>query len=284
LNPESDKLDTEWIDKLPPLREVIEKHSLWADKKLGQNFILDTNITDKIVASAGDLKGLTVFEIGPGPGGLTRSLLKSNAEKIIAIEFDNRAVEALRDLEDKALGRLEVVKGDALELDLMSMAPKARRAIIANLPYNIATPLLISWLKQIYADEKAFEKMALMFQKEVAERIVSPSGQKSFGRLSVLSQWLCKCTISFDLPPSVFLPPPKVTSSVVSFRPKGNQAEMPIFENVEKVTQAGFGQRRKMIRKSMKDYCNSFSICAIEDTNRAENLEIKDFLCIAKKL
>ena len=275
-------MGTEWIDNLPPLREVIESHSLWADKKLGQNFILDANITDKIVSSAGDLKGLTVFEIGPGPGGLTRSLLKSEAEKIIAIEFDSRAVEALKDLEDKAQGRLKVIKGDALELDLISLAPDTKRAVIANLPYNIATPLLVSWLKKIYEKEAAFEKMALMFQKEVAERIVSVSGQKSYGRLSVLSQWLCKCSISFDLPPSVFLPPPKVTSSVVTFYPRPREDDAPQFADVEKITQAGFGQRRKMIRKSLKDYCNSFSICAIEDTNRAENLEIKDFLCIAK--
>jgi 16S rRNA (adenine1518-N6/adenine1519-N6)-dimethyltransferase len=179
----------EALEQLPPLRAVITQHNLIATKSLGQNFLLDQNITDKIARQAGDLSETTVFEIGPGPGGLTRSLLRAGAKKVIAIEFDERAVRALQDLKEVAQGRLDDIHGDALEINLLDLA-QGKKAIVANLPYNIATPLLIGWLKQIRADQGALDKMVLMFQKEVAQRIVAPINFKRYGRLGVLSQWL----------------------------------------------------------------------------------------------
>lgn len=270
------------LNALPPLREVIEQHDLIATKKLGQNFLLDRNITDKIARSAGDLSECTVFEIGPGPGGLTRSLLHAGAKKVIAVEFDERAVNALQNLKEAAQGQLDVIYADALNTNLLDLAD-GPRAIVANLPYNIATPLLVGWLSQIHENENAFERMTLMFQKEVAQRITSPVGEKHYGRLGVLSQWLCDASIAFDLPPSVFSPPPKVTSSVVNFFPKKGLSNKPSFKSVEKVTEAGFGKRRKMIRQSMKEYYPFFEDLDLKETLRAENLEVQDFVNLAAK-
>lgn len=265
-------------DHLPPLKEVIEAHGLRAKKALGQNFLLDLNITDRIASQAGNLDGITVFEIGPGPGGLTRSLAKSDAKKIIAIEFDERAIGALQSLKSE---RVEIVQGDALRVNLLDLSP-APRVIVANLPYNIATPLLISWLKQMRENPDAFRSMTLMFQKEVAERIVAAPGSKTYGRLAILCQWLTDARICFDLPPSAFTPPPKVSSSVVHFTPKVLKADDPEFRSIEKLTAAAFGQRRKMIRTTLKDYAAQLEQLGIDPTLRAENLSVSDFINLAK--
>lgn len=268
----------DFLKTLPPLRDVIAAHDLRAKKALGQNFLLDMNITDKIVRQAGDLSGKTVFEIGPGPGGLTRSLIGSNAAKIIAVEFDPRAVAALQNLTGE---RVEIVQGDALRVNYQSLA-EGPRAIVANLPYNIATVLLTNWLKEMREKPGAYDSMTLMFQKEVAERIVAAPGSKTFGRLAVIAQWICECRICFDLPPSAFTPPPKVSSSVVYFMPKKLPDDAPDFRSVEKVTAAAFGQRRKMIRTSLKDYADGLERLGIDPTLRAENLSVQDFINLAK--
>ena len=265
---------------LPPLREVISAHGLRAEKSLGQNFLLDQNITDKIVRHTGNLSGKTVIEIGPGPGGLTRSLLKSDAQKVIAVEFDPRAVKALDDLKDVSDGRLEIVHGDALEENLLALAD-GPRVIVANLPYNIATPLLMNWLEQVREDTGAYDEMILMFQKEVAERIVSKPGHKTYGRLSVMCQWLCETKKLFDLPASAFTPPPKVKSSVVKFAPNILEEDAPSFKAVERVTAAAFGQRRKMIRSSLADYAQAIEKIGLNSGKRAENLMVEEYIQLA---
>lgn len=271
------------MSDLPPLREVIRLHNLRAEKSLGQNFLLDSNITDKIVRGAGDLKNAHVIEIGPGPGGLTRSLLKSEAAHVTAIEFDHRAVAALQDLGAVYPGKLSIVHGDALKTNLLDVSGPPR-AIVANLPYNIATPLLIGWLRQIRDDNNTFRSMTLMFQKEVAERLAATPGSKAYGRLSVITSWLCTVRKIYDLPPSAFTPPPKVTSSVVHFTPLDLPLDSPSFAQVEKVTAMAFGQRRKMIRSSLKDYMPIIEDLKIPETARAEELGIEDFLAIAKRV
>lgn len=277
MNPKAFSFD---VDALPPLREVIAQHNLRAEKSLGQNFLLDQNITDKIVRYAGDFEGASAIEIGPGPGGLTRSLLKSEAAHVVAVEFDSRAVEALAGLKNAAHGRLEILQQDALKADLTQLCA-APRKIVANLPYNIATPLLIGWLKQIYEDRQSYQSMTLMFQKEVAQRIVAQPNTKAYGRLSVISQWLCDARIVYDLPPSAFTPPPKVTSSVVHFVPKDLKGEQPSFEAMERILAIAFGQRRKMLRSSMKEYVSILNDLEIEGTRRAETLSLEDYLKIA---
>ncbi len=275
----------EKIEGLPPLRDVIASHGLSAQKSLGQNFLLDMNITDKIVRKAmlrdgGDWGNVHAFEIGPGPGGLTRSLLKTNAARITAIEFDKRAVVALNDLIIVAQRDLQILQQDALKTDLLQLAPPPR-VIVANLPYNIATPLLIGWLKQIRADISAYKSMSLMFQKEVADRIIAAPNTKAYGRLAVISQWLCNVTKIYDLPPSAFTPPPKVMSEVVHFSPKILKESAPGFSELERVTAAAFNQRRKMIRSSLKDYMGAMEQLGIDTTLRAENLTVQDYLNIA---
>lgn len=267
---------------MPPLREIIAQYDLRAEKKLGQNFLLDGNVTDKIARGAGDLTGGTVFEIGPGPGGLTRSLLRAGAGRVIALEFDPRAVRALRDLEDRAAGRLQVIEGDALKTNLLTLAPDGPRMIVANLPYNIATPLLIGWLKQIHADSRAYDSMVLMVQREVADRLTAKPGTKDYGRLSVISQWLCDIKALFTLPPQAFTPPPKVRSTVVRFTPKILPPGAPPFAAVEKVTAAAFGQRRKMVRSSLKDYEAFFESCGIVPEQRAETLPVESYVALAR--
>lgn len=268
------------LDDLPSLKDVIAAHDLQPTKKLGQNFLLDQNVTDKIVRNAGDLAGHTVFEIGPGPGGLTRSLLRADAGKVIAVEFDSRSVAALQGLKEAAAGRLDVIEADALTVDLMGLA-EAPRAIVANLPYNVATPLLIGWLGQLRADVSAFDHMTLMFQKEVADRIVAQPGGKAYGRLSVLCQWLCEARLVYVLPPSAFTPPPKVMSAVVHFRPKDLDDCAVEMKRLEAVTAAAFGQRRKMIRSSLKAYLPAIEALGLDPTLRAENLSVADFVAIA---
>lgn len=274
------------MESLSPLREIIAQHNLSAQKSLGQNFLLDQNITDKILREAQsrnnqDFSNMTIFEIGPGPGGLTRSILKTNAQKVIALEFDERAVEALQSLQQAAQNTLEIVQGDALKAVLTTLSEKPR-AIVANLPYNIATPLLINWLRQIRADKEAYASMSLMFQKEVAERILARPNTKAYGRLSIICQWLCDVANIYDLPPNAFTPPPKVNSAVVHFIPKEIPKDAPDFAAVEKITASAFNQRRKMIRSSLKEYLPAIEALGIDPTKRAENLSVEDFLAIAK--
>ncbi|MBI2233706.1 MAG: 16S rRNA (adenine(1518)-N(6)/adenine(1519)-N(6))-dimethyltransferase RsmA [Micavibrio aeruginosavorus] len=268
---------------LPPLRDVIAQHELRAEKKFGQNFLLDLNITDKIARYAGDLSGKNVIEIGPGPGGLTRSLLMAGAKNLTAIEFDPRAVAALSGLVAAAQGRLRIVQGDALEIDLTAMTQEPR-VIAANLPYNIATPLLTGWLAQVRQRHGAYDLMILMFQKEVAERLTAAPGSKDYGRLSVLAQWLCDVDRLFDLPPSAFTPPPKVTSSVVRFVPRALPPAAPPLEAVERVTAAAFNQRRKMLKSSLKGFPGLIERAGIDETLRPEQIGVADFIRLAKCL
>ena len=273
------------IENLPPLRDVISQHHLSAQKSLGQNFLLDINITDKIVSEAcrhdgGDWRGVHAFEIGSGPGGLTRSLLKSEVKKVTAIEFDARAVKALSSLKPIVGDDIEIVHKDALKINLAQMGD-APRVIVANLPYNIATPLLINWLKQIRNDMNSFQSMSLMFQKEVADRIVACPNTKSYGRLGVIAQWLCDIKIIYDLPPFVFTPPPKVNSSVVYFSSLILNNDAPDFCALERLSAAAFNQRRKMIRSSLKDYSKAIEALDIDPQKRAENLTVSEYLAIA---
>lgn len=266
---------------LPPLRDVIREHELRAEKSLGQNFLLDQNITDKIVRLSGNFDGLTAIEIGPGPGGLTRSLLASSASKVIAIEFDARAVKAIGDLKPIYGEKLEIIHGDAMKTDITTIS-KAPRAIVANLPYNISVVLLVKWLELIRADRQVVNFMALMFQKEVADRILAPEGSKTYGRVSVMAQWLCTTKRLFDLPPSAFTPPPKVKSTVVQFIPRVMDADAPSFDIMEKILAAAFNQRRKMVRSSLSEYAAAMERAGTNQTQRAEDLSVDDFVKIAK--
>jgi 16S rRNA (adenine1518-N6/adenine1519-N6)-dimethyltransferase len=269
------------IDCLPPLREVIVKYGLQAKKKLGQNFLFDLNLTQKISQTAGISPEDTVIEIGPGPGGLTRALLKTTALKVVAIEIDPRAINALEELHHLDPEKLTILQGDALEINLSELTPSPRR-IVANLPYNIATPLLVRWLKQ--AD--SFKSLTLMFQKEVAERIVASPKSKNYGRLSVMCQAQTACKKVFDLHPSAFIPPPKVTSSVVHFIPHEPTISPPLYQSLETVTKFAFGQRRKMLRSSLQglniDVSELLEKAHIDSTQRAEELSIQDFLTLAE--
>lgn len=272
------------IDALPPLREVITAHELRATKALGQNFLLDRNITDKIARQAGDMAAHTVIEIGPGPGGLTRSLLRAGAGKVVAIEFDRRAVDALQSLVAVSQGRLQVIHGDALAADIGALVPQGPRMIIANLPYNIATPLVIGWLMRIRDDPAFADLMLLMFQREVADRLTAPAGGKAYGRLGVAAQWLCEVRRAYDLPASAFTPPPKVASAVVCFKPLIHDTPPPAFESLEKITAAAFGQRRKMLRSSLGEYAPLLAMTGIRGDLRAEQLPVADFIRLAQAL
>jgi 16S rRNA (adenine1518-N6/adenine1519-N6)-dimethyltransferase len=270
-------------DGLPPLREVIRQHGLAAKKSLGQNFLLDLNLTGKIARSAGDLSGSTVMEIGPGPGGLTRALLSSGAAKVVAVERDERCIAALDEIAAHYPGRLEIVAADALQADLAVLAGDERPVrIVANLPYNIGTELLIRWLTA--AEWPPFyASMTLMFQREVAERIVAKPGDDAYGRLGVLAGWRAEAKILFDVPPQAFTPPPKVTSSVVSIVPR--ETPMPAdLRALETVTRAAFGQRRKMLRQSLKPLGGDALLLAagIDGTKRPETLSIGEFVSLAK--
>lgn len=254
-----------------------------AKKSLGQNFLLDLNLTAKIARAAGNLSGKNVIEIGPGPGGLTRALLDTEAAHVYAIERDDRCVAALQEVVDAAKGRLTLLPEDAMKIDYESICP-APRALVANLPYNIATPLLIGWLEQ----RRLFDSMTLMFQKEVAERITAAPRTKGYGRLSVIAQWLCTAEKTFDIPPTAFTPPPKVTSSVVHLVPRRDQADDVSFATMEKITAAAFGQRRKMLRQSLKtlgvDVEKLLMTANIPPTARAEEIDIAGFVRMAKAL
>lgn len=272
--------------ELPPLRAVMERYGLSPKKSLGQNFILDGNITAKIARSAGNLADKHVIEIGPGPGGLTRALLQAGAREVVAVEKDSRCREALAELE-AAYATLCVVEADALSVDVRELAP-APRVIVANLPYNIATPLLIGWLEQIRTDPAAISSMTLMFQKEVAGRIAAPVGGKAYGRLAVMAQWLCHTQPLFDLPPQIFTPPPKVTSTVLQLKPRGKPQADVSWRAMEQVVQKAFGQRRKMLRAALKGLPIPAEAllerAGIEPTLRAEQLSVVQFGALAKAL
>ena len=273
------------IDGLPPLREVIAQHGLAAKKSLGQNFLLDLNLTSKVARSAGHLEGKIVIEIGPGPGGLTRALLMTGVKKIIAIERDDRCINALADIAKHYPGRLEIVADDAMTVDLARLvAPGESVKIIANLPYNIGTELLVKWLTT--PDWPPFyESLTLMFQREVALRIVAKAGDNAYGRLSVLCGWRATSEIMFDIAPSAFTPPPKVTSSVVHIEPRREPLAVDL-KALEKVTKAAFGQRRKMLRQSLKTIGGEAFLASvgIEGTRRAETLSVEEFVGLARAL
>ncbi len=276
------------IDDLPPLREVIAEHGLTAKKQLGQNFLLDLNITMKIARAAGDLTNTTVLEIGPGPGGLTRALLASGARKVVAIERDERCVPALQQIADKSEGRLEIVIADALAVDHFKLLREAGANgpihIAANLPYNIATPLFTRWIGG-QQWPPFWRGMTLMFQKEVAQRITAKPGERPWGRLGVLTNWRCQSDIAFDLNPQAFTPPPKVTSSVVLVEPKTTPLPAHV-EKLEQVTQASFGQRRKMLRQSLKTLGGQRLLeeVGIDGTARAEELSTEEFVALANAI
>ena len=269
------------LSSLAPLREVIARHDLWAKKKLGQHFLLDLNITGRIARSAQPLDQGTVIEIGPGPGGLTRALLEAGANHLVAVEKDPRCLAALQEIETLSAGRLQVVEADALNRELRDLGPAPRR-IVANLPYNVATPLLVQWLRALDRDPSAFDVLVLMFQSEVADRLAAVPGAKSFGRLSVLTQWLCHVELLFQLPGRAFTPPPKVASAIVRLTPRApGSRQNATFEILEQVTAAAFGQRRKMLRQSLKrllpDPVALLQSAAIDETRRAETLGIEEF-------
>ncbi len=265
---------------LPPLREVIRLHNLRAEKSLGQNFLLDQNLTDKIVRLAGDLTGINIIEIGPGPGGLTRSLLASPARHVTAIEYDSRAVAAINDLKSVYGDKLNILNSDALQVDITQVTPEPR-SIIANLPYNISVVLLMKWLEAIRSNPYTIHSMVLMFQKEVADRLLADVSNKSYGRVSVMTQWLCRVKRLFDLPPSAFTPPPKIKSSVILFQPHVLKGNAPSFASMEKIVAAAFNQRRKMIRSSLSDYSDALNTTNIDTSLRAEDLSVDDFVSIA---
>ena len=277
-------------DGLPPLSEVIARHGLAPKKALGQNFILDLNVTAKVARAAGTLAGHAVLEVGPGPGGLTRALLAGGAQKVVAVERDARCISALREIEERYSGRLAVVEGDALEENHAALmdehAPGLPRKIVANLPYNVATPLLTRWLHGGRSDwPPSWVAMALMFQREVAERIVAKVGDDAYGRLGVLAGWRTRAAIAFDLPPQVFTPPPKVTSSVVMFEPIAEPAPADA-RAMERVTKAAFGKRRKMLRQSLKAEGGAELVerAGLSPTARAEEIDVEGFAALARAL
>ena len=273
------------IDDLPPLREVIRRHELAAKKSLGQNFLLDLNLTARIARAGGRLEGVTVVEVGPGPGGLTRALLAEGAKRVVAIEKDSRALGALAEIAARYPGRLDVIEGDALEVDMAALAGEGPARVIANLPYNIATPLLTGW---VAADRWPpwWDGLTLMFQREVAERIAARPGDEAYGRLAVLCGWRCETSIAFDVNPQAFTPPPKVTSSVVRLTPRQDPPPCAV-RDLEAVTQAAFGQRRKMLRQSLKSLGDAAALLAeagIEPTRRAEEIPVEGFVALANAL
>ncbi|MEP0235336.1 16S rRNA (adenine(1518)-N(6)/adenine(1519)-N(6))-dimethyltransferase RsmA [Roseibium sp.] len=273
------------IDDLPPLREVIATHGLDARKSLGQNFLLDLNLTSRIARAAAPLDDCTVLEIGPGPGGLTRALLAAGAKRVIAIEKDTRCLPALSEISDHYDGRLEVIEGDALKIDPVALAGGDKIKIVANLPYNVGTQLLLNWITT--EDWPPFwSSLTLMFQKEVGERIVARQGSKAYGRLGVLTGWRTNASMLFDLNPKAFTPPPKVTSTVVQLTPRDTPLPCSL-KMLEKVTAAAFGQRRKMLRASLKSLGGPaddlIEAAGLRPTARAEEIDIEGFVRLANR-
>ncbi|MBO9449371.1 16S rRNA (adenine(1518)-N(6)/adenine(1519)-N(6))-dimethyltransferase RsmA [Tropicibacter sp. R16_0] len=274
------------IDTLPPLREVIATHQLSARKSLGQNFLLDLNLTAKIARQAGDLTGCDVLEIGPGPGGLTRGLLSEGARKVLALEKDTRCMPALQEIAEAYPGRLEVINGDALEIDpLDHLTPPVR--IAANLPYNVGTELLVRWLTP--PDWPPFwQSLTLMFQREVAERIVAQPGSKAYGRLAILSQWRADARIALSLPPGAFTPPPKVSSAVVHLTVLPEPRFPADAAILSRVVAAAFNQRRKMLRAALKGVTPGIEdhliAAGIKPTERAEQVSLEAFCALAREI
>ncbi|MDE1568432.1 16S rRNA (adenine(1518)-N(6)/adenine(1519)-N(6))-dimethyltransferase RsmA [Aquabacter sp. P-9] len=274
------------IDELPPLRDVIRRHELSAQKSLGQNFLLDLNLTARIARGSGPLEGACVVEVGPGPGGLTRALLALGAARVVAVERDRRCIAALAEVQEAYPGRLHVIEGDALKVDVLPLLGEGPARVVANLPYNVATLLLVGWLS---TDPWPpwFSSLTLMFQREVAERIVATPGSKAYGRLAVLAGWRTQAKILFDVAPSAFVPPPKVTSSVVHLVPREDPLPCRLTD-LEQVTQAAFGQRRKMLRQSLKslgvDTGALLAQAEAEETARAEEIDVAGFVRLANAL
>jgi 16S rRNA (adenine1518-N6/adenine1519-N6)-dimethyltransferase len=279
-------------DGLPPLREVVAAHGLEPKKSLGQNFLFDLNLTGRIARAAGPLAGVAVIEIGAGPGGLTRALISEGAAKVIAVERDARCLAALAEIAERWAGRLEIVAGDALAIDFAALTAKAAGAplrICANLPYNIATPLLGRWL-EAEPWPPFFERLTLMFQREVALRIVAtPNERADYGRLAVLAGWRCRTRILFDVPAAAFSPPPKVVSSVVELVPRASPERCDL-GLLTAATQAAFGQRRKMLRQSLKPFGAKLGVepgalleaAGVGPTRRAEEIDIAGFVALAR--
>lgn len=270
-------------DGLPPLRQVIDAHGLAAKKSLGQNFLFDLNLTRRIARAAAPFNTATIIEIGPGPGGLTRALLAEGAAKVIAVERDARALPALAEIAAHYPGKLQVIEGDALDVDWSSLISGPAR-IVANLPYNIGTPLLLGWLTKA-AWPPFYDSLTLMFQKEVALRIAAAPGSNDYGRLSVICQWRCVCKKLFDVNRSAFTPPPKITSSIVQLVPRAKPEIECTVTALERVTAAAFGQRRKMLRSSLKSVFDTpeqvLEKLGIDATRRAEELAVNDFARLA---
>ena len=274
------------IDELPPLREVIATHQLSAKKSLGQNFLLDLNLTAKIARQAGDLSGADVLEIGPGPGGLTRGLLAEGARRVLAIEKDERCLPALQEISDAYDGRLQVINGDALDIDpLQYLTPPIK--IAANLPYNVGTELLVRWLTP-KEWPPFWQSLTLMFQKEVAERIVAQPGGKAYGRLAILAQWRADAKIVLVLPPQAFTPPPKVSSAVVHLTALPEPRFPADAATLSRVVAAGFNQRRKMLRASLKGVAPNIEdhliAAGIQPTERAEQVSLEQFCALARSI
>jgi 16S rRNA (adenine1518-N6/adenine1519-N6)-dimethyltransferase len=272
-------------DPLPPLRDVIAAHGLAAKKSLGQNFLLDLNLTRRIARAAGPLENAVIYEVGPGPGGLTRALLMEGAQEVVAVERDARCIAALQEVAAAFPGRLSIVEGDALLLDERSILPPPSVRIAANLPYNIGSALLVKWL----TSERwppFWQSATLMFQREVADRIAAQPGTKAYGRLSVLAQWRATARILFDVHPRAFTPPPKVTSAVVRIEPLEQPVSPARLADLEKVTAAAFGHRRKMLRQSLKSLSPDAKSLArdagLDPTARAEQLSVADFASLAR--
>ena len=269
-------------DKLPPLRDVIAAHDLAPKKSLGQNFLFDLNLTAKIARAAGAEGGGTFYEVGPGPGGLTRALLSEGADKVIAVERDTRCLAALEDVATAWPGKLEVISADAMTLDETTLLPKGAR-VAANLPYNVGTAILIKWLT-VEHWPPVWASLTLMFQKEVAQRITAQPGTEHYGRLSVLAQWRCTAKILFDVNRGAFVPPPSVTSSIVRLEPHGEPLAPCNLHDLERITAAAFGQRRKMLRASLRglgDPAPLLAAASIDDSRRAETLSVAEFLALA---
>jgi 16S rRNA (adenine1518-N6/adenine1519-N6)-dimethyltransferase len=274
------------IDALPPLREVISKYELSARKSLGQNFLLDLNLTAKIARQAGDLSICDVLEIGPGPGGLTRGLLAEGARRVLAIEKDDRCIPALQEISEAYPNKLEVLLGDALEIDALAhLTPPIR--VAANLPYNVGTELLVRWLTpKVWPP--FWQSLTLMFQKEVAERIVATPGNKAYGRLAVLAQWRSDAKIVINLPPEAFSPPPKVSSAVVHLTALKEPRFEANAEVLSRVVAAAFNQRRKMLRASLKsvapDIEDRLMAAGLKPTDRAEQISVEGFCALAREV
>jgi 16S rRNA (adenine1518-N6/adenine1519-N6)-dimethyltransferase len=274
------------IDDLPPLRDVIREHALSARKSLGQNFLLDLNLTAKIARAAAPLDDAVVVEIGPGPGGLTRALLALGARRVIAVEHDARALPALQQIARRYPGRLDIVCADAKAFDPLPLLAGERAKIVANLPYNIATTLLVGWLS-IEPWPPWYDMMVLMFQREVAERIVARENEEAYGRLGVLANWRAETKILFDIAPAAFVPQPQVTSSVVRLIPR-RAPEACDRQALEQVAAAAFNQRRKMLRQSLKslpaDPARLTAAADIDPTRRAETVPVSGFVAMAREL